>query len=47
MTGATLAGRHLLAGLIARREEVEGRLALGATPRQAIRDVARGAAAEA
>jgi putative ABC transport system permease protein len=47
MTGATLAGRHLLTGLIARREEVEGWLALGATPRQAIRDVARGAAAEA
>ena len=47
MTGATLAGRHLLSGLIARREEVEGWLALGATPRQAIRDVARSAAAEA
>jgi putative ABC transport system permease protein len=47
MTGATLSGRHLLAGLIARREEVEGWLALGATSRQAIRDVARSAAAEA
>lgn len=47
MTGATLAGRHLLTGLIARREEVEGWLALGATPRQAVRDVARSAAAEA
>ena len=47
MTGATLAGRHLLAGLRSRREEVEGWLALGATPRQAIRDVARDAAAEA
>lgn len=47
MTGVTLAGRHLLAGLIARREEVEGWLALGATPRQAVRDVARAAAGEA
>ena len=47
MTGATLAGRHLLTGLINRRDEVEGWLAIGATPRQAIRDVARGAAAEA
>lgn len=47
MTGTTLAGRHLLHGLIARREEVEGWLALGATPRQAVRDVARSAAAEA
>lgn len=47
MTGATLAGRHLLTGMISRREEIEGWLALGATPRQAIRDVARTAAGEA
>jgi putative ABC transport system permease protein len=47
MTGATLAGRHLLAGMIARREEIEGWLALGATSRQAIRDIARDAAGEA
>lgn len=36
MTGATLAGPNLLAGLRARRDEVEARLALGATPRQAV-----------
>lgn len=47
MTGVTLAGRHLLAGMIARREEIEGWLAIGATSRQAVRDVARSAAAEA
>lgn len=47
MTGVTLAGRHLVAGMIARREEIEGWLALGATPRQAVRDVARTAAGEA
>ncbi|RZS79995.1 putative ABC transport system permease protein [Motilibacter rhizosphaerae] len=47
MTSATLAGRHLLAGLRARREEVEGWLALGATPREAVADVARSAAGEA
>jgi putative ABC transport system permease protein len=47
MTGATLAGRHLLSGLRSRRDEVEGWLALGATSRQAVVDVARGAAAEA
>ena len=47
MTGTTLAGRHLRNGLIARRDEIEGWLALGATPRQAVRDVARSAAAEA
>jgi putative ABC transport system permease protein len=47
MTGATLAGRHFLAGLIARRDEVEAWLSLGATNRQAARDIARAAAAEA
>jgi putative ABC transport system permease protein len=47
MTGATLAGRHLLSGLRSRREEVEGWLALGATPRQAVSRIARDAAGEA
>ncbi|PWJ48846.1 putative ABC transport system permease protein [Quadrisphaera granulorum] len=46
MTSATLAGRHLLAGLIARRDEVEAWLSLGATPRRAVLDVARAAVAE-
>ena len=47
MTACTLAGRHLLSGIRSRREEVEGWLALGATPRQAVRDIARTAAGEA
>ncbi len=47
MTGATLAGRHLRAGLLARREEVEAWLSLGASPRQAVTDIARSAAGEA
>ena len=47
MTACTLAGRQLLAGIRARREEVEGWLALGATPRRAVQDVARTAVAEA
>ena len=47
MTAATLAGRHLLSGMRARRDEVEGWLALGATPRQAVADVGRQAAKEA
>jgi putative ABC transport system permease protein len=47
MTGATLAGRHLRAGLLARREEVEAWLSLGATMRYAVSDVARHAAGEA
>jgi putative ABC transport system permease protein len=47
MTGATLAGRHLFHGLISRRDEIEGWLALGASPRQAVSDVARFSAAEA
>lgn len=47
MTGATLSGRLLLAGLRARREEVEAWLSLGASMRQAVRDVASAAAAEA
>lgn len=47
MTAATLAGSNLVAGLRARREEVEAWLSLGATPRQAVLDVARRAAGEA
>jgi putative ABC transport system permease protein len=47
MTAATLTGRRLLDGLRRRREEVEGWLALGATPRQAVSAIARDAAAEA
>ena len=47
MTAATLAGRHLLSGMRTRRDEIEGWLALGATPHQAVADVARHAAREA
>jgi len=46
MTSATLAGRHLLTGLHARRDEVEAWLSLGATPRRAVLDVAREAVRE-
>jgi putative ABC transport system permease protein len=41
MSIATLAGRRLHESLHERREEVEGWLALGATPRQATADMAR------
>jgi putative ABC transport system permease protein len=47
MTAATLAGRRLVDGLRSRRDEVEGWLALGATSRQAVADIARTAAGEA
>lgn len=47
MTACTLAGRNLLAGLRTRRDEVEGWLALGATPRQAVVSIARTAVGEA
>jgi putative ABC transport system permease protein len=47
MTAATLTGRRLLDGLRRRREEVEGWLALGATPRESVLAIARDAAAEA
>jgi putative ABC transport system permease protein len=47
MTAATLTGRRLLDGLRRRREEIEGWLALGATPRQAVLPIAREAASEA
>lgn len=47
MTGATLAGRHLNEGLRRRRDEIEAWLSIGASPREAVRDVARRAASEA
>jgi putative ABC transport system permease protein len=47
MTAATLTGRRLVDGLRRRRDEVEGWLALGATPRQAVAAIARDAAGEA
>jgi putative ABC transport system permease protein len=43
MTIATLAGRRFTESVIERWEQVEGWLALGATPRQATRDLARSA----
>lgn len=47
MTAATLAGRRLADGLHRRRDEIEAWLSIGATPRQAVRDIARSAAGEA
>jgi putative ABC transport system permease protein len=47
MTAATLTGRRLLDGLRRRRDEIEAWLALGATPREAVTEIARDAAAEA
>lgn len=40
MTVATLAGRHFNEALVSRRDEVEAWLSLGATPRQAVHDLA-------
>jgi putative ABC transport system permease protein len=47
MTAATLAGRRLSDGLRRRRDEVEAWLSVGATPRQAVRAIARDSAFEA
>jgi putative ABC transport system permease protein len=47
MTASSLAGRGMLAGMRHRRAEIEGWLALGATPRQATADVVRTAVGEA
>lgn len=47
MTAATLTGRRLLDGLVRRRDEVEGWLSIGATPRQAVAPIARHAINEA
>ena len=46
MSAATLAGRNFLRGALARRDEVEAWLSLGATPPQAHRDLGREAARE-
>jgi ABC-type uncharacterized transport system, permease component len=40
MTVATLAGRHFNEALVSRHDEVEAWLSVGATPRQAVRDLA-------
>jgi putative ABC transport system permease protein len=47
MTAATLTGRRLSDGLHRRRDEVEAWLSIGATPRQAVRDIARDSVFEA
>ncbi|MCW2497768.1 ABC transporter permease [Jatrophihabitans sp.] len=47
MTAATLTGRRLAEGLQRRRDEIEAWLSIGATPREAIRDVARHSVVEA
>jgi putative ABC transport system permease protein len=47
MSAATLTGRRLQAGLRSRRDEVEAWLSIGATPRRAVRDIAREAVYEA
>ncbi|EIV93668.1 ABC transporter permease [Frankia sp. QA3] len=47
MTACTLTGRRLADGLRRRRDEVEAWLALGATPRRAVADIARESVAEA
>jgi putative ABC transport system permease protein len=41
MTAATLTGRRLADALNRRRDEVEAWLSIGATPREAVRDLAR------
>jgi putative ABC transport system permease protein len=47
MLAATLTGRRLAAGLESERDEIEGLLALGATPRQATARICRRSVAEA
>lgn len=47
MTACTLAGRRFIAGVLDRRDQVEGWLALGATPRESVRDVVRTSVTEA
>jgi putative ABC transport system permease protein len=47
MTAATLTGRRLADGIHRRRDEIEAWLSIGATPRQALRDVARYSIVEA
>jgi putative ABC transport system permease protein len=47
MTASTLTGRRLADSLDRRRDEVEAWLSVGATPRQAVRELARDAAFDA
>jgi putative ABC transport system permease protein len=47
MSAATLTGRRLDDGLRRRRDEVEAWLSLGASPRRAVRDIARDSVFEA
>ncbi|MCU1425802.1 MAG: hypothetical protein JWM51_2093, partial [Microbacteriaceae bacterium] len=47
MTAAASTGRQLWLGMVHRSNEIEGWLALGATPRQAVEDIARLAVVEA
>jgi putative ABC transport system permease protein len=47
MTAATLTGRRISEGLRLRRAEVEAWLSIGASPRMAVRDIARSAVFEA
>jgi UDP-glucose/iron transport system permease protein len=47
MTAATLTGRRLTDGIQRRRDEIEAWLSIGATPRQALRDIARYSVVEA
>lgn len=46
MTAVTLTGRHLRDGMVHRRDEIEGWLSIGGTPRDALGDIARRAVAE-
>jgi putative ABC transport system permease protein len=46
MTAASSTGRQLWLGMVHRTDEIEGWLALGATPRQSVADIARAAIAE-
>ena len=46
MTAASTTGRQLWIGMVHRADEVEGWLALGATPRQSVLDIARSAVVE-
>jgi len=47
MSAATLTGRRLADGLRRRRDEVEAWLSIGASPRRAVRDIARDSVFEA
>ena len=47
MTTASTTGRQLWIGMVHRSDEIEGWLALGATPRQSVADISRAAVVEA